>query len=289
MKVKVLSLFDGISCGRVALERAGFEVEKYVAFEIDKKAIEISSANYPDIIHEGDVFNGDYTRYKGFDILMGGSPCTYWSIARQGREKTSDGMGFELFRQYVRALYESGCKYFLYENNNSIHKDIKAEISKVLGVEPITINSALVSAQRRVREYWTNIPGVTVPEDRNLLLKNIMEMEVSSRYYVSDRLYNYLTDDRDHNGYVRSKRFRPLTPNSKSYCLTTREGGTAISTYIIGNYGNHGLRRLTPLECERLQTLPDNYTSAVADTHRFKALGNGWTVDVIAHILGFIP
>lgn len=173
--MKVLSLYDGISCGMVALERAGMSVERYDAFEIDKYAIKISEKNYPQIVHHGDVFDGNFTKFKGYDLLIGGSPCTYWSIARNGRETTPDGMGGKLFMEFVRALRESGCRYFLYENNNSIHKDIKAFISAQLGVEPIMINSALVSAQQRKRCYWTNIPDVSQPTDRGILLKDILQ------------------------------------------------------------------------------------------------------------------
>ena len=145
--MRVLSLFDGISCGMLALQRAGIPVESYDAFEIDKYAIQVSEKNYPKIVQ------GDFTQFKGYDLLLGGSPCTYWSIAKKGRETTSDGMGFRLFMEYVRALQESECKYFLYENNYSIHQNIKDEISKHLGVESIMINSALVSAQNRKRCY----------------------------------------------------------------------------------------------------------------------------------------
>ena len=144
--MKVLSLFDGISCGRLALERAGLPVECYDAFEIDKYAVTVSKKNYPDIVYHGNVFDGDFTQFKGYDLLLGGSPCTYWSIAKKDRETTSDGMGFKLFMQYVGALRESEWKYFIYENNYSIHQNIKDEISNYLGVEPIMINSALLSA-----------------------------------------------------------------------------------------------------------------------------------------------
>lgn len=177
--MRVLSLYDGISCGMAALERSGISVERYDAFEIDKYAIKISEKNYPQIVHHGDVFDGDFTKFKGYDLLIGGSPCTYWSIAKTNRETTPDGMGGKLFMEYVRALRESGCRYFLYENNNSIHKDIKAFISAQLGVEPIMINSALVSAQQRKRCYWTNIPNVTQPTDRGILLKDILESGLS--------------------------------------------------------------------------------------------------------------
>lgn len=172
--MKVLSLFDGISCGMVALERAGFKVERYVAYEIDKYAVAVSKKNYPQIEHEGDVFKGDFTEYKGFDLLIGGSPCTYWSIAKNNRETTPDGIGGQMFMQYVRALRESEVPYFLYENNYSIHQNIKDFISEQLGVQPIMINSALVSAQTRKRCYWTNIPGVTQPEDRGILLQSLI-------------------------------------------------------------------------------------------------------------------
>ena len=126
-------------------------------------------------IHHGDVFDGDFTQFKGYDLLLGGSPCTYWSIAKKGRETTSDGMGFKLFMGYVRALKESKCRYFLYENNYSIHQNIKDEISKHLGVEPIMINSALLSAQERKRLYWTNIPNVTQPDDLGIMLADVLE------------------------------------------------------------------------------------------------------------------
>lgn len=173
--MRILSLFDGISCGMVALERAGIPVERYVAYEVDKYAIQVSEKNYPQIEQMGDVFDGDYTQYRGFDLLLGGSPCTFWSIAKSGRETTPDGMGGKLFMEYVRALRESGCRYFLYENNHSIHKDIKSFISEQLGVEPIMINSSLVSAQNRKRCYWTNLPGVEQPKDRGVQLIDVLE------------------------------------------------------------------------------------------------------------------
>ena len=173
--MKVLSLFDGISCGRLALERANLPVKRYDAFEIDKYAIAVSKNNFPDIVHHGDVFKGDFKKFKGYDLLIGGSPCTYWSVAKKGRETTADGEGFRLFMEFVRALKESQCRYFIYENNYSIHQNIKAEISEKLGVQPIIINSALVSAQNRKRCYWTNIPSVIQPQDKGILLKDILE------------------------------------------------------------------------------------------------------------------
>lgn len=177
--MKVLSLFDSISCGRLALERANLAVENYDAFEIDKYAVAVSKNNYPDIVHHGNVFDGDFTKFKGYDLLLGGSPCTYWSVAKKGRETTADGEGFRLFMEYVRALKESECRYFLYENNYSIHQNIKDEISRKLGVEPIMINSALLSAQNRKRCYWTNIPNVIQPKDKEILLKDVLESGVT--------------------------------------------------------------------------------------------------------------
>lgn len=172
--MKVLSLFDGISCGMVALERVGIPVERYVAYELDKYAIQVSKKNYPQIEHRGDVTTADFTEFKGFELLIGGSPCTYWSIAKNNRETTPDGIGGQLFMHYVRALKESECRFFLYENNYSIHQNIKDFISKQLGVQPIMINSALVSAQNRRRCYWTNIPDVTQPEDKGIVLQDII-------------------------------------------------------------------------------------------------------------------
>lgn len=177
--MKVLSLFDGISCGMLALERAGISVEAYEAFEIDKYAVTVSKKNYPKINHHGNVFDGDFTQFMGYDLLLGGSPCTYWSIAKQGRETSCDGEGFRLFSEYVRALHESECRYFLYENNYSIHQNIKNEISKTLGAEPIVINSSLVSGQNRKRCYWTNIPNITQPDDKGVMLQDVLENGVS--------------------------------------------------------------------------------------------------------------
>ena len=177
--MKVLSLFDGISCGMLALQRAGIPVECYDAFEIDKYAVTVSKRNFPVIVHHGNVYDGDFTQFKGYDLLLGGSPCTYWSIAKKDREIDCDGEGFRLFQEYVRALEESGCQYFLYENNYSVHQNIKDEITRVLGVEPIMINSALVSAQNRKRCYWTNIPFTSFPEDKGILLKDVLESGVA--------------------------------------------------------------------------------------------------------------
>ena len=153
--MKVLSLFDGMACGMLAMQKAGIEVDSYVAYEIDKYAVQTSTHNFPMIEHKGDVFAADFTEYKGFDFLIGGSPCTYWSIAKTtNRETVASGMGWELFSQYVRALHEAKPMYFIYENNKSMSNAIRASITETFGFEPICINSALVSAQNRQRLYW---------------------------------------------------------------------------------------------------------------------------------------
>lgn len=184
--MKVLSLFDGMACGMLAFLQAGLPVSEYYAYEIDKYAIKTSSHNFPSIAHHGDVFGADFTQYAGFDFLIGGSPCTYWSIAQSPdkRETTASGMGWELFSQYVRALKEAKPKFFIYENNKSMARAIYASISETFGFEPIIINSALVSAQNRQRYYWVgkrNKDGsyskvnISQPEDRGILLKDVLD------------------------------------------------------------------------------------------------------------------
>lgn len=183
--MKVLSLFDGMACGMLAMQSAGLTVERYVAFEIDKYAVQTSSHNFPMIEHRGDVFQADFTEFSGFDFLVGGSPCTYWSIAQKNnRETEASGMGWELFSQYVRALREAKPMYFIYENNKSMSKAIRESITETFGFEPECINSALVSAQNRQRLYWVgkrNPDGtyskvhVDQPEDRGILLKDVLD------------------------------------------------------------------------------------------------------------------
>lgn len=288
--MKVLSLFDGISCGMVALERANIKVERYAAYEIEENAIKVSKKNYPQIEQKGDVFNAQYNAGE-FDLLIGGSPCTYWSNARAkgtGRELTADGVGGKLFMEYVRALKETQPKYFLYENNNSMAKDIKEYITKELRVEPILINSSLVSGQIRRRLYWTNIPNVTQPKDKGIYLIDCLDKYVDNKFYLSEKMIAYAMSSGTKNFYVKpeinTEKARPLTtaPNKRA--------GT--TTYVSDDFVNGGdskrIRRLTPIEYERLQTLPVNYTQGISDAQRYKAIGNGWTVDVIAHILSFI-
>ena len=313
--INVLSLFDGISCGMVALERAGVPIERYVAYEIDKYAIQISKKNYPNIEHRGDVTTADFKEFKGFDLLIGGSPCTYWSIARNNREITPDGVGGKLFMNYVRALKESECKYFLYENNYSIHKNIKSFISEQLGVQPIMINSALVSAQSRKRCYWTNIPNIIEPKDKGIIAEDIIESGIpfntvnskgkintitASYYKIAENPFSEFGSEK---GRRRQRIAKPIrigqigkggqgqriySVYGKSVTLSANGGGQGAKT---GLYkidlpdGDYVIRKLSPIEAERCQTLPDNYTEGISNTQRYKCIGNGWTVDIIVHIL----
>lgn len=180
MKIRVLSLFDGISCGMVALERAGFEVEQYTAYEIEHNAITISKKNYPQIVHCGDVTKADFTQYKGkIDILIGGSPCQ--NLCSCGNREGLEGQESRLFYDYVRALYETEAKWFLLENNATMTKENQDMITEIMGVEPIYINSNLLSAQERKRLYWTNIPGIEQPEDKGLVLRDIVQPQEEKR------------------------------------------------------------------------------------------------------------
>lgn len=311
--INVLSLFDGISCGMVALERAGISIERYVAYEIDKYAIQISKKNYPNIEHRGDVTTADFKEFKDFDLLIGGSPCTYWSIARNNRETTPDGIGGELFMHYVRALKESECKYFLYENNYSIHKNIKSFISEQLGVQPIMINSALVSAQSRKRCYWTNIPNIIEPKDKGIIAEDIIESGIpfntvnskgkihtitASYYKIAENPFSEFGSEKGRQRVAEPIRIgqignggqgqRIYSVKGKTVVISANGGGQGAKT---GLYkidlpdGDYIVRKLSPIEAERCQTLPDNYTEGISNTQRYKCIGNGWTVDIIAHIL----
>ena len=228
--MKVLSLFDGMACGIIAMQLAGVEIESYDAYEIDKYAIKTAQHNFPMIKEHGDVFVADFTRYDGVDFLIGGSPCTYWSIAQtKNRETVASGMGWELFSQYVRALHEAKPKYFIYENNKSMSKAIRASIDETFGFEAVLINSALVSAQNRQRLYWVgkrNDDGtyskvlVSQPEDRGILLRDILEnstvWQEKSYCLAADRGGHSLAHD-----IVKSKYTYAAEPVFK--CLSDKE------------------------------------------------------------------
>lgn len=280
--LRVLSLFDGISCGMVALERAGIQVKEYIAFEIEHNAIEISKKNYPSIIHEGDVTTADFTKYEGVDLIIGGSPCQNLSCAGNG--EGLEGMASRLFYDFVRALYEAKPKWFMLENNATMTKENQDIITEIMGVEPIYINSNLVSAQECKRLYWTNIPGIEQPEDRKLFLKDIVQPKEEKQKY---EIYKRMLAKKEGTLAHKKTWSQIRTLDQKSRALTTSQ---AISKSGATNvkYSETEYYTLTPLECERLQTLPDNYTEGFSDTQRYKVCGNGWTVEVIHHIFSYL-
>lgn len=328
--MNVLSLFDGMSCGQIALKNLDVKVDNYYASEIDKYAIQIAKKNFPNTIHLGDVTqipssvfgaNGFNTK---IDLVMGGSPCQGFS--RAGKNLNFDDPRSKLFFEFVRLVEELKPKYFLLENVK-MTKEHRDTISKFLGVEPIYIDSALVSAQTRKRYYWTNIPYIFGPINQHITLRDIIQTEgelknseVDERMVTKLGKAYCLTARYDGavwwNSIERSQRtmirigdkvvFPEATkkgyaeagvgegldlsyPNSitrrgralkdKAHCLTT----ISPSQGIINE--KYNWRKLTPIECERLQTVPDNYTEGVSNAQRYKMLGNGWTVKVIEHIL----
>lgn len=390
--MKVLSLFDGMACGMLAMLGAGVPVDRYVAYEIDKYAVQTSSHNFPNIEHRGDVFKADFTEFRGFDWLIGGSPCTYWSIAQKNnRETEASGIGWELFSQYVRALHEAKPRFFIYENNKSMAPAIRESITETFGFEPICINSALVSGQNRQRLYWVgrrNDDGsysrvdVEQPEDRGIVLRDILEsgydltcneksyaltasyngavawntIEKAQRNMVAEpvRIPEYGVEDKSRpvnasyshkgsgEGSLASDAF-PDNPNKqvfdyvaepirigdigstaqahrvyscdgKSVTLSANGGGQGGKTglYAVPTYkqcdkvyevkdgfitikgktypikladGFYVIRKLTVRECMRLQTVPEWYEFPVSKSQGYKMLGNGWTVDVIIHLI----
>lgn len=411
-KNKVLSLFDGMACGMLAMQKANILVGDYFAYEIDRYAIKTVLHNFPNIKELGNVFDEDFSKYVGVDFLIGGSPCTYWSIAQSPnkRETTASGLGWELFSQYTKALQEAKPKYFIYENNKSMAKAIYESISESFGFEPIMINSALVSAQNRQRYYWVgkrNEDGtyskvdIEQPEDKGILLKDILDNSTVAKpvgttiddkshtikaQYYKNSIANFITNEgfsastvaepaafsmigdlnnrkvgtkdkayclaanpssdmsprviepvtsiqvgalpRPNGELSKSQAFRIYDINAKSVTLKASGGGAggktglyaipvefegdipikAISyangkTYKVHEVkdglitikgkqypiklqdGYYIIRKLTVSECKRLQTVPKWYEFPVSDTQAYKMLGNGWTVDVISHIL----
>lgn len=272
--MRVLSLFDGISCGMVALERDGIPVERYVAFEIDQFAIKVSQSNYPQIEHCGDVTTADFTQYRGFDLLIGGSPCQGFTFA--GKQLNFEDPRSKLFFEFVRAKAEMKPKYFLFENVK-MKGDSREVISSILGVEPKVINSNMFSAQNRERLYWTNIPVDELPTHNNLVLKDIVREEDNGKYHLS-KIH--------HSAFLKSYNWKPCGLDGKSKpLLASYYKQPPHCPYIPCDESESGFRMLSPIECERLQTLTDNYTEGISKTQRYKCIGNCWTVDVIAHIL----
>ena len=301
--MNVLSLFDGMSCGQIALERANIKVDTYYASEIDKYAIQVTQHNYPNTVQLGDV-----TKWREWDIdwsklglIQAGSPCQGFSFA--GKQLAFDDPRSALFFEFVNILnhvkkFNSDVVFLL--ENVKMKKEYLDVISEQLGVEPILINSALVSAQNRQRYYWTNIPGVEQPEDKGVLLKDIIDNGsvdrlkshcLDANYYKGGNLKSYFEKNRrqlvfqiNHCKKAAGKQpymqDRVFHLSGKTHALTA----SFASRTNVGLEDEVTWRKLTPIECERLQTVPDNYTACVSNTQRYKMLGNGWTVDVIAHI-----
>lgn len=290
--INVLSLFDGMSCGRIALGRAGIKVNNYFASEIDKYAIQVTQKNYPNTKQIGNILGVKGEDLPRIDLLFGGSPCQ--SFSRAG-----DGSGFDgkskLFWEFVRVLKETKPKHFLLENVK-MKKEWEQVITDALGVEQIEINSNLLSAQNRKRLYWTNIQNIKQPEDSKIYLKDILQdlpdcpigikvREKSNCLRVGGRNSPFGSKQIWDSPFQRITKKGKVKPGiEKAGCLTSggNSGGNHSDMDII--HSEFATRRYSPIECERLQTVPDNYTNHVSNSQRYKMLGNGWTVDVIAHI-----
>ncbi len=332
-EMNVLSLFDGMSCGQLALQKADIPVENYLASEIDKYAIQVTQKNFPYTIQLGDITEIGTRRTErmeelGIDLIIGGSPCQGFSFA--GKQLNFKDPRSKLFFEFVKILKAIKPKYFLLENVR-MKKENQDIISEYMGVEPTVVNSNLVSAQNRNRLYWTNIP-FTMPEDKGIILADILQPD-DVKYLAGEKLLKnykggnqlnptyksqantihnregksgiicagthgyangYVTGGafrgrykidgvrQDHKGSVAGKTQQELEvrTDAKTNALTTVQKDN-----VVIDYKQKSWRKLTPIECERLQTVPDNYTDSVSNTQRYKMLGNGMTVDVIAHIL----
>jgi len=290
--MNVLSLFDGMSCGQLALQRIGIDNYRYYASEIDKYAIQVTQHNFPDTVQLGDVKAVNADSLPKIDLLLAGSPCQGFSFA--GKQLAFDDPGSQLFFEFVRILRECKPKYFILENVR-MKQEYLDVITDHVGVQPILINSASVSAQNRQRYYWTDIPNVTQPADKGLVLLNVIENDdvvdrdkahcLDANYYKGGNLNSYF------NKHRQPKILQTARGKNKGG-IKAENGKTPTISKSAWEHNNHltydeGItyRKLTPVECERLQTVPDNYTACVSNTQRYKMLGNGWTVDVIAHIL----
>lgn len=300
--VNVLSLFDGISCGYLALQRAGIHVDKYFASEVDNPAIKISKKNFPDIIHIGDIRDIDENIIKslGFiDLVIGGSPCQTLTTVNSrinDKEYGIDGDGkSNLFWEYVRVLnlvkkHLNRDVYFLLENVEKTKKDEKEKISEILGSTYKIFDSMLVSAQYRKRAYWCNFEFDIPLKRKDIYMDDILENHVDDKYYISFKMKDYIMHKRI-KGQGRGDGLNPKIARTLTASMHKMHR-TDTDNYITTDYhpiDKTNIRKLTPVECERLQTLPDNYTEGVSDSQRYKMIGNGWTVDVLAHIFSYLP
>jgi len=286
MIINVLSLFDGISCGQVALERANIKVEKYYASETNIHSVKVAFKNYPNTIQLGDVRKIRTTDLPKIDLLIGGSPCQDLSSAKTNGEGL-EGENSRLFYDFVRILKELNPRYFLLENVK-MKKEWQDIISNLLGVQPIEINSNLVSAQNRIRLYWTNIPVYNQPKNKGILIKDIT-FDNNYKIFTDERIdrtrkftKNYIKWDLSGKQYW-SQQDRAYFEEGKMCTLPKANPSNKLNIWLGGNE----YRRCHPIEAERLQTLPDNYTNGVGltDAKRLSLIGDGWTVDVITHIL----
>ena len=298
--MNVLSLFDGMSCGQIAFNKLGIKIDNYFACEIDKYAIKVTQDNFPNTIQLGDVTKVDFKSLPKIDLLIGGSPCQGFSFA--GKQLNFNDPRSALFFEYVRALKETNPKYFLLENVR-MKQEYQDVISDHLKVAPIMINSSLLSAQNRVRLYWTNLE-VIQPEDKEVVLSDIIEQGLVDRdksycidanYFKGTNLEQYLSKKRRQivfektnvprrlGAMSRSMGSRVYHESGKSICLSALGGGWGAKTGLY--HDDYCIRKLTVLECKRLQTVPEDYKMNVSNSQAYKMLGNGWTVDVICHIL----
>lgn len=295
----VLSLFDGISVGRLAIERANLPLTNYYTSEIDNYALEVSRLNFPSNIELGDIkelTSGKLQQLGSVDLLLCGSPCQ--NLSSLGDGTGLNGAKSSLFYEALRVLNEVKPKYWLFENVASMRTKDRDKISELLGLEPIMINSALVSGQVRKRLYWTNIPGVTQPKDKSILLQDILLDGYADRKKAHALLTNQLPETkggltrylRKSTGQIayREKYFIELDKSTKIKRYSNLiELGRAPEPNSL--YRNGIFRHLSVNECEALQTLPKDFTAGISKSQRFKCLGNSFTADVVAHILSFIP
>lgn len=286
--MNVLSCFDGMSCGRIALDRAAIPYATYYASEIDENAILVAKANYPDTVHLGDITAIDSVGLPPIELLLGGSPCQGFSFASRNRVNLDDPRS-KLFWEFVRLLTDLSPKFYLLENV-LMDKASEKVITASLGIDPVEIDSARVSAQTRKRLYWTNIPITGQPPNLGLTCGDVFDLTVDRQIYPQAKIktkwdtVNYLQYD------VSGKRYK--SQGFRAYKLNRKHG--TLPSSRPGNKGqillpNGDIAFLNAEDWEILQTVPIGYTNHVSETQRLHMLGNGWTVDVIAWILGFIP
>jgi len=338
MTMQYFDTFTGIGAGSLAIQSIIPNAECVGFSEIDKYSEAVYKLHFPNHKNFGDISKIDIANLPNFDLLIGGSPCQDVSRAKQNRQGL-DGSRSGLFFKYLEILNVKKPKYFILENVNSMRKEDKDKISECVGIQPVMINSALVSAQQRKRLFWVGklVDGkyeqviIPQPNDRGILLKDILEKEVEEKYFLSDKEINYMNGDSgkysDRYSFTNDDRKeksntlvanlyrgvpyntikvghfnkggqgdRVYSPDGKSVTLSANGGGRGAKTglYIVES---SDIRKLTPLECERLQTFPDNYTKLgifdgvekpISNSQRYKQLGNSFTVEVIKHILNNI-